>query len=254
MQVLGIDIGTSEIKGSVIDTRTGKAVSEVKKIDGFKSSSPHKIVASIHRLASKQFEWKGPIGCAIPESVRSGTTLSASRLDPAWDTIDAEHLISEITGTQVTVINDADASGIAEVKFGAGRHDKGVIIMLTVGTGIGSAVFVDRKLVPNTELGLLEIRGITAQDRASNTSRKAEGLGRKAWAKRLEFVLEAFEEVFHPDLFIIGGQMSRKSEKILPHIKIKTPLRGASFENDAAMVGAAVVAAERKKGEKVFYI
>lgn len=254
MDVLGIDIGSSEIRGCVIDTKEGRAVSEVLSISGLKSSSPHKVASTLHKLVAKEFKWSGLMGVALPEAVRGGVTFSGRRLDSSWESTDAEHLISEITGNQAAVINDADAGGIAEVTFGVGRDHNGVLIMLTIGTGIGSALFVDRKLVPNTELGLMEIRGVSAQDRASNRSRKEEGLSRKSWAKRVEFVLERYERVFHPDLFIIGGQMSRKAEKTLPYIKIRTPLKGASFQADASMVGAAVFAADRRKGEKVFYL
>lgn len=254
MQVLGVDIGSSEIRGCVIDTTEGRAVSEVHAIDGLKSASPHKVASNLHKLVAKHFQWSGLMGVAIPEAVRGGVTFSGRRLDPAWESTDAEHLFSEITGNQVVVVNDADAGGIAEVKFGVGRDQKGVLIMLTIGTGIGSALFVDRKLVPNTELGLMEIRGVTAQDRASNRTRKQEGLTRKTWAKRVEFVLQRYERIFHPDLFIIGGQLSRKAEKTLPYIKVRTPLRAASFQGDASMVGAAVVAADQRKGEKVFYL
>lgn len=254
MDILGIDIGTSEIKGAIIDTKKGVFLTKVKTVGPLQETSPHKLASSLHRLVSKEFKWKGPIGCAIPESVRKGVVLTARRFDPSWEATDAEHLFSEITGTSVTIINDADASGIAEYRLGAAKKQKGVVILLTVGTGIGSALFVDGRLVPNSQLGLLEFRGVTVEERASNKSRKEEGLDRKGWAKRLEFVLEGMEQIFHPDLFVIGGQMSRKSDKILPYVKIKTPLIGAAFEGEASLVGAAILAADRKNGEKVFYI
>jgi polyphosphate glucokinase len=253
LEVLGIDIGTDEIKGCIVDTEHGKFSSEIKTVK-IKSTSTHKVISAIHKLVSKEFNWDGPIGCAIPEAVTKGVSLSSRRLDSSWEATDAQHLISEITGSEVGVINDADACGIAELKFGAGRDQSGVIIVLTVGKGIGSAIFSDGKLFPNTELGMMEIRGITAQQRASNKSRKEEGLGRKAWAKRIEFVLEAYEQMFHPDLFILGGQISKKAEKTLPHIKINTPIVGASLENEATLVGAAVYAADLMQGQKVFYM
>lgn len=253
MEVLGIDIGTDEIKGCIVDTENGKFSSEIKSVK-LKSTSTHKVISAIHKLVSKEFNWEGPIGCAIPEAVTKGVSLSAKRLDASWESTDVQHLISEITETSVSVINDTDASGIAELKFGAGRDQSGVIIVLTVGKGIGSALFSDGRLFPNSELGMMEIRGLTAQERASNKSRKQEGLGRKAWAKRIEFVLEAYEQMFHPDLFILGGQISKKAEKTLPYIKINTPIAGASFESEASIVGAAVYAADRAQGLKVFYM
>lgn len=253
MEVLGIDIGSNGIKGCIVDTKRGKIVSEKKKVSPIKSTSPHKILSQMHQLVSKEFKWNGPVGCAFPAPVINGIVVAASRVHDSWVDTDAQHLFSEITENSVFVINDSDASGLAEMKFGAGKNQKGVVIMLTVGTGIGSSIFMDGNLLPNSELGSMEMKGISAEKRASNRARKEEGLRKKTWATRMQFVLEMYESILHPDLFIIGGQMSKKADKVFPYIKIKTPVKAAVFENEASIVGAAMFAAESKKSAKIFY-
>lgn len=250
---MGIDIGSFGIKGCIVDTVQGKIISEKKSTPPLKDSSPHKVLSQLHQLVSKEFRWKGAVGCAFPAPVINGMVVSATRIHDSWIGTDARHLISEITETNVSVINDSDASGMAEMKFGAGINQKGVVIMLTVGTGIGSALFVDGKLLPNTELGSIEIRGITAEERASNRARKEEGIRKKRWATRMQFVLETYQGIFHPDLFIIGGQMSKKADKVFPYIKIKTPVKAAVFQNEASIVGAAMFAANRENSGNIFY-
>lgn len=251
MEVLGIDIGSYGVKGCIVDTAEGKMLSDQFSTPPLEDTSPPKILSQMHQVVKKHFGWKGPIGCAFPAPVSHGNVVSARRIDSSWVDVDAEQLFEEITGNPVTVINDSDASGIAEMYFGIGKRQDGFVVVLTVGTGIGSSLFMDGQLIPNTELGLIEIRGITIEERASNKSRKREGLGKKAWARRLQMALETYENVFHPDLFILGGQLSRKAKKIFPYIKINTPFKPASFENEASIVGAALVATNKK--EKVFY-
>jgi len=251
MEVLGIDIGSYGIKGCIVDTQEGKILSERKSTSPLEDTTPHKILAQLHHIVKNEFEWEGLVGCAFPAPVNKGIVLSAKRIHDSWVDADAEQLFSEITDNSVSVINDTDATGLAEMYFGAGQNQEGLTIVLTVGTGIGSSIFMDGKLVPNTELGLMEIRGITIEERASNKSRKEEGIRKKKWAKRLQLVLEHLEKIFHPDLFILGGQLSRKADKTFPYIKINTAFKAASFENDASIVGAAMVAANRN--DKVFY-
>jgi len=243
MQVLGIDIGSYGIKGCIVDTEEGKILSDRYSTPKLEDTSPHKIISQLHEVV-QNFSWEGPIGCAFPAPVSNGVVISASRIDPSWVDADAEHLFSEITGSPVTVLNDTDATGIAEMRFGAGRNQKGVVIVLTVGTGIGSSVFIDGKLLPNTELGRVEIKGITAEERASNRARKEEGIRKKVWARRLQLMLTHYEHLFHPDLFILGGQLSRKAEKTFPYIKVNTDFKAASFLNDASIAGAAMCAAD----------
>jgi len=249
MEVLGIDIGSYGIKGCIVDTRKGKIISDRHTTPPIEDTSPHKILSLLHEVVS-EMQWEGPIGCAFPAPIRHGVVIDATRIDPSWNDADAEMLFSEITDDPVTVLNDTDASGLAEMRFGAGKNQKGVVIVLTVGTGIGSSLFSDGKLVPNTELGHIEIKGIRAEERASNRARKEEGIRKKKWARRLELMLSHYESLFHPDLFIIGGQLSRKAKKIFPYIKINTNFKPAKFLNDASIVGAAMAMADRLRAEK----
>lgn len=247
MEVLGIDIGSYGIKGCIVDTEKGEIISERKSTPPLEDTAPHKLLAQMHEIVKNEFEWSGPVGCAFPAPVNKGIVLSAKRIDDSWIDADAEQLFSEITDNPFSVINDTDATGLAEMHFGAGQNQEGLTIVLTVGTGIGSSIFMKGQLVPNTELGFMEIRGITVEERASNKSRKEEGIRKEAWANRLQLVLKHFENIFHPNLFILGGQLSRKAEKTFPYIKINTPFEVANFQNDASIVGAAMVAAGEKK-------
>ena len=246
MEVLGIDIGSYGIKGCIVDTQKGEIKSERKSTPPLDDTTPHKVLAKIHQIVSKEFKWDGPVGCAFPAPVNKGIVLSAKGVDDAWVDANAEQLFSDITENKFSVINNADATGLAEMHFGAGQNQEGVTIVLTVGAGIGSSMFLDGRLVPNTELGLMEIRGITVEEHASNKSRKEEDIRKKTWAERLQLVLEHFETVLHPDLFILGGALSRKADKIFPFIKINTAFKAANFLNDASIIGAAMVAAHKK--------
>lgn len=252
MEVLGIDIGSFGIKGAIVDTEKGEIISEKLTSDKISDSRPHKVISKFHKIV-KKFNWEGPIGCAFPEGISKGVVLSTNRMDAEWLDADAEHLFSEITNCKVSVINDTDATGLAEMTFGVGAKQRGTTIVLTVGTGIGSAIFVDGILVPNTELGLIEIDGITIEERASNKVRKQEGIQRKTWAKRLQSALEYYEKLFHPDLFILGGQLSRKADKTFPFLKLNTKFKAAQLQNDASIVGAAYYAASMEVVEKEFY-
>lgn len=242
MEVLGIDIGSYGIKGAIVDTEKGEIVSEKRTTDKIADTRPHKLISKLHKVV-KKFDWNGPIGCALPAATSKGVVLSTTRMDQGWVDADADHLFSEITGCEVYSINDTDATGIAEMTFGAGVGQRGTVIVLTVGTGIGSSLFVDGILVPNTELGQIEIRGISIEERASNRARKEEGIRKKTWAKRLQLSLEHYEKLFHPDLFILGGQLSKKADKTFPYIKLKTKFKAADLLNDASIVGAAFHAA-----------
>lgn len=244
MEILGIDIGSSGIKGCIVDTEKGEIISDRKSTPPLDDTTPHKVLAKMHQIVRKDFNWTGPVGCAFPAPVNNGIILSATRIDNSWVDADAQQLFSEITDNQFSVINDTDATGLAEMHFGAGKNQKGVTIVLTVGTGIGSSVFVDSQLVPNTELGFMEIKGTTAEERASNKVRKEDEIPKKMWAKRLQLVLEHFEKIFHPNLFILGGQLSQKADNTFPYIKVTTTFKAASFLNDASIVGAAMIAAK----------
>lgn len=252
MEVLGIDIGSYGIKGAIVDTEKGEIVSKKRTTDKIDDTRPHKLISKLHKVV-KKFDWDGPIGCAFPAATSKGVVLSANRVDKGWVDADADHLFSEITGCPVSVINDTDATGLAEMTFGVGKKQRGTVIVLSVGTGIGSSIFVDGILVPNTELGLMEIKGISVEERASNRVRKEEGIRKKTWAKRLQLVLEHYESLFHPDLFILGGQLSKKADKTFPFIKIKTKFKAASLQNEASIVGAAYYATSVQVDKKEFY-
>lgn len=241
MEILGIDIGGSGINAAIVETSTGMLLSEKFRIDTPEDTTPHKVMAKVHEV-TRHFNWKGPIGCAFPAPVVDGVIIDSLYLDPSWDNADIDQLLHEITDCPVYVINDADAAGMAEMRFGAGRDRRGVVIVLTVGRGIGSALFVDGKLLPNTELGKIEIRGITAQERASERIRKEEGLKKSTWAKRIELVLNSFERIFYPDLFIFAGGVSKKLDNIKEYIDIKTPFVPADLLNTAGIIGAAMYA------------
>lgn len=246
MEILGIDIGSKGIKGAIVDTEAGEIVSGKKSTDNIEDTRPHKLISKLHKVV-KKFDWTGPVGIAFPAATHKGFIMSADRVDGAWKDADAEHLFSEITGCKVHVINDTDATGLAEMTFGVGRKTTGTVIVLTVGHGIGSSIFVDRNLVPNTELGKIQFKGETIEEYASNRVRKEESLQRKEWAKRLQKVLEYYEGLFHPELFIMGGQLSKKAKKTLPYIKIETRLKPAEFKNNASIVGAAYYASLREE-------
>jgi polyphosphate glucokinase len=246
LEVLGIDIGSYGIKGAIVDTVLGEIISKKKTTGSLEDTRPHKIISKMHSIV-KQFDWKGPIGCAFPAAMNRGSVISANRIDEAWIDADAAHLFSEITGCHVSVINDTDAAGLAEMTFGAGKNQKGTTIVLTVGTGVGSSIFNNGILLPNTELGQIQIKGVPVENRASNKARKEEGMKRKTWAKRLQLTLEHYEHVFHPNLFILGGQVSKKPEKTFPFIKLNTRLKPAALKNEASIIGAGYYAHLQQK-------
>jgi len=246
LEVLGIDIGSYGIKGAIVDTVLGEIISKKKTTGSLEDTRPHKLISQMHTIV-KQFDWKGPIGCAFPAAMNRGIVISANRVDEAWVDADAAHLFSEITGCKVSVINDTDAAGLAEMTFGAGKNQKGTTIVLTVGTGIGSSIFNNGILLPNTELGQIHIKGVPIEERVSNKARKEEGMKRKRWAKRLQLTLEHYEHVFHPNLVILGGQVSKKPEKTFPFIKLNTKLKPAALKNEASIIGAGYYAHLQQK-------
>jgi polyphosphate glucokinase len=189
--------------------------------------------------------WDGPVGVAFPAIVRHGVVNLAANIDDSWIGVDADRLYTEACGHDVTMINDADAAGVAEMRFGAGRGRAGVVLMLTFGTGIGSGLFVDGRLVPNTELGHLELDGHDAETRAAAVVREREGIGWKQWAPRVERYLRHLEMLFSPDLFIVGGGASKAAGKWLPLISIDTEIVAAAMANNAGIVGAALVGSGR---------
>ena len=241
--VLGIDIGGTGIKGAPVDTTTGKLLADRHRILTPHPATPKAVADVVGELAAF-FDWKGPTGTTFPAVVKRGVTLTAANVDPKWVGTDAAEIFSGAIGGPVTVVNDADAAGIAEMQFGAGVGSRGVVMMITLGTGIGSALFVDGVLVSNTELGHLEVRGKDAERRAAESVREAESLSWKKWAKRLDAYFDMLHALFTPDLFIVGGGVSKKANKFLPHLSTPTPVVPAQLLNDAGIVGAALAHAQ----------
>ena len=246
MEILGIDIGGSGIKGAPVNIITGELMAERYRIPTPQPSVPTAVAEVVAKLVT-HFNWQGPIGCAFPAVIKQGVVYTAANIDSAWLGINGAKLIEETTGCPTTLLNDADAAGIAEMTFGAGKNHFGTVIIHTFGTGIGSAIFINRQLVPNTEFGHMEIRGKEAEHRAADGVRSQKDLSWKQWAKRVNEFLERMEALFWPDLFIIGGGVSKKHEKFLPLLQTLTPIVPAHLLNQAGIIGAALAAANRLK-------
>lgn len=241
MQILGIDVGGSGIKGAPVDTRTGKFLAERARIKTPKGAEPEPVAKVVAEIA-RSFEWTGPIGIGFPAPIKAGVAMMAANVSDKWVGTNADELFTKVTGCDCTMINDADAAGLAEMKFGAGKGQPGTVIMITLGTGIGTAIFHRGKLLPNTEFGHLEMNGRDAEHRASDAVRQIQALSWKKYAKRLNRYLAAMEKLFWPDLFIIGGGISKESEKYIPLLTIETPVIPAQLLNEAGIVGAALAA------------
>jgi polyphosphate glucokinase len=241
--VLGVDIGGSGIKGAPVDLSTGKLLADRVKLETPHPSLPA-AVADVVRVLVTGFSWTGPIGITFPGVVIDGVMKSAANVDKSWIDTDARQLFGQATGQPVVMINDADAAGLAEMKFGAGVGQNGTVLMLTLGTGIGSALFIDGILVPNTEFGHIEIRGREAEKRASELVREEHDLSWGKWAGNVDEYLRHIEAVLSPDLFIVGGGISKQSEKWVPRLTgIRARIVPAALLNDAGIVGAAMAAA-----------
>lgn len=246
MQGFGIDIGGSGIKGAIVDLDKGDLIGERHRIETPQPATPQAVAQVVAKLVS-HFEWNGPFGCTFPAIVRNGVTMTAANVDKSWIGTDAAGLFTQATGQRVRVLNDADAAGIAEMSFGAGQgRQKGLVMVLTFGTGIGSAIFLDGKLLPNSEFGHLPMpmKGIIAEHYCSERVRKAEDLKWDAWAVRANHYLALLELLLSPDLFIIGGGISKKADKWLPLLKTRAALAPAELLNEAGIVGAAMAVQE----------
>jgi len=241
MHVLGIDIGGSGIKGAPVDLQRGELTCERLRIKTPQPATPAAVAATVADMV-RHFEWTGTVGCGLPAVIQNGIARTAANIDPAWIGTDANRLLSEATGCQVSVCNDADAAGLAEMEFGAGRNRSGTTVLITVGTGLGSALFRDAVLLPNSELGHLELDGEPAEKYASGAVRKNLELSYKSWAKRFDRYLHLVRGLFWPDLFIIGGGISKKHEKFFPYLTVDTEIVPAQLRNNAGIVGAALAA------------
>jgi polyphosphate glucokinase len=246
MQIFGVDIGGSGIKGAPVDLDKGDLAQERLKVLTPHPATPESVADGVQQVV-EHFGWTGPVGLTFPGVVAGGATIrTAANVDKGWIDTDARALFRErLGGLPVTVVNDADAAGVAEMSFGAGRGRGGTVILLTFGTGIGSALFVDGVLVPNTELGHLELHGHDAEKRASSKAREDHELTWEHWARRVQKYLAHVEMLFSPELFIIGGGVSRKADKFLHFIEgVEAEIVPAQLQNNAGIVGAAMHAAK----------
>ncbi len=243
MTILGIDIGGTGIKGAPVDTETGELCGERFRIPTPQPALPNPVADIVGQIAA-HFNYQGPAGITFPGVIKKGVVFSAANVDESWMHTDAANLFTTHVGGPVQVVNDADAAGVAEMRFGAGKGRPGVVILLTLGTGIGSAIFLDGVLLPNSEFGHLKIRGKDAEKRASERVREEKGMSWKQWAKHFNEYLAELEYLFSPELFIIGGGASKKADKFLPHLTSKTEVMivPAQMQNNAGIIGAAYLA------------
>jgi polyphosphate glucokinase len=242
---LGIDIGGTGIKGAPVDIDVGDLVADRYRIDTPKKSRPHEVVKVVEQVVAHFPDVQGPIGLTFPGVVIGGVVHTAANVDKTWIDFDADKFFGEQLGRPVTMMNDADAAGVAEMNFGAGKDKKGVVIMITLGTGIGCALFHDGVLLPNTELGHIEIDGKDAERLASGSARDDEKLSWKDYGKRVQRYLRRIDALLWPDLVIIGGGVSKEAEKFLVDVKVRVPIVSAELLNNAGIVGAAVLAGRR---------
>jgi polyphosphate glucokinase len=242
----GIDIGGSGIKGGLVDLEKGALIGDRLRIDTPRPSTPEAVAEVVAKVVH-HFDWDGPVGITLPAVIKKGVAQTAANIDPQWIGTDADALFADVLGRSVddiAMLNDADAAGMAEIRFGDPIARHGVTTLLTFGTGIGSAVFQDGKLVPNTEFGHLEVDGHDAEKKAAASVKDTEGLSYPHWAKRVSRYLTVLENLIWPDLFIVGGGVSKKSEKWVPLLEIRTKVVVASLQNNAGIVGAAAAAVE----------
>jgi len=244
METLGIDIGGSGIKGAVVDLHTGSLMTDRHRLKTPKQSTPEALAESVAML-TRHFSWQGVVGVGFPGIVcGGGLILSAANLSQAWIGHDARAEFERVTALPFEITNDADAAGIAEMRFGAGADVGGAVLLLTLGTGIGSALFVDGKLIPNTELGHLELNGEAAERYASVRVKAKNKLSWRAWARRLDQYLERVHFYLSPELIILGGGVSRYHEKFIPLLEVGCPVIPAQLRNTAGIVGAALAASD----------
>jgi polyphosphate glucokinase len=246
--ILGIDVGGSAIKGAVIDTKTGELISERVRIESPAISTPEVVTQSIQQIV-KINNWSGPIGIGFPSVVQNGIIKTAANIDKSFIGLNFEQSLTKKLNCQVKIVNDADAAGMAEMKLGAGKDNDGVVILITVGTGLGTVIFNKGKLLPNTELGHIYMsNNREAEIFASDATRQKLDLSWKDWAIRFDEYLRYLEGLFWPDLFIIGGGVSKNEKKFKQHLTIKTNIVTAVLQNNAGIIGAAITA---KKAFKV---
>jgi polyphosphate glucokinase len=244
---IGIDVGGSGIKAAVVDVDAGRFVSERVRIATPNPATPDAVIASIGRIVRRLAKASGldprtPVGVGLPGVTMANTLKSAANIDPGWVDFPVVERMRKATSRPVSIVNDADAAGIAEMRFGVGKDQQGVVIFLTLGTGVGSGVFVDGILVPNTEFGQMEIRGRPAERRSAAAARVRRGLSWKAWSQDLDEHLHRIDDLMWPNLMILGGGVSKNADKFIPRLTIRCPVVPAQLRNDAGIIGAAIVA------------
>lgn len=241
---LGVDIGGSGIKGAVVDLSTGRLVSERFKLLTPQPSTPPAVARTVAQVL-RHCSWSGAFGATFPAVVSGGVARTAANVDPTWIGTNIEEVLEEATGLTVSAVNDADAAGVAEVAFGAAREHDGLVLVVTLGTGIGTALLYRGVLVPNSELGHIQVGGADAETTASASARERLGLGWRAWSRHLQAYFKALEDYLWPDLIVVGGGVSRRSEKFLPLLELRTPIVPAGLQNEAGIVGSALLASMR---------
>ena len=245
-QALGVDVGGSGVKGAIVDLDTGQLVGERFRIETPQPATPEAVTRAVAEVV-RHFAWTGPLGVTYPGVVVGGVVHTAANVDRSWIGCNAAEAYSKALGGQpVTVLNDADAAGLAEQRYGAGRNQDGVVVLLTFGTGIGSAVIHHGMLLPNTEFGHIEVDGKEAEQRAASSVMERRGWSYRKWTKQVTKVLVAVENAIWPDLIIAGGGISKKADKWIPLLKNRTPVVAAQLLNTAGIVGAAMAAAEEQ--------
>ena len=242
MEVLGIDVGGSGIKGTIVNIETGEFITERHRIETPQPAKPSDIAETIHEIA-KHFNWKGKIGCGFPAAIQNGVIKTASNIDKSNIGVNANKLFSKTTGCKVSVFNDADVAGYAELKFGHIQNFQGMVLFLTIGTGIGSALFKNGVLIPNTEFGHIYMKnGLKAEKYTSDFIRKKEDLNWKIWGKRFNEYLQYMDKLLYPELIIIGGGTSKKFDKFSDLIHVNAKIQPAKLLNNAGIIGAALLA------------
>jgi polyphosphate glucokinase len=247
---IGIDVGGSGIKAAVVDVEAGRLRSERLRVATPNPATPEAVIASIGRMVKRLAKTSGlgtstPVGVGLPGVTLDDTLKSAANIDAGWIGFPVVERLRKATGRPVSIVNDADAAGIAEMRFGVGRDQPGVVIFLTLGTGVGSGVFIDGALVPNTEFGQMEIRGRAAERRSAAAARIRRGLSWKAWSQDLDEHLDRIDKLMWPNLMILGGGVSKAPERFIPRLTVRCPVVAAALRNDAGIIGAAIVAMER---------
>ncbi len=245
MNILGVDFGGSGIKACPVDVSTGELVGQRFRLPTPEGAKPKDVADTLQKLV-EHFQYQGQVGVGFPSVVLNGIIYTAANISKDWVGLNSEQLFKEYTKSPVFVLNDADAAGLAEMRFGVGKEfPRGVLLMLTLGTGIGSAIFVDGHLVPNTEFGHIKIRGKDAERRASDAARQRKELSWQEWAQRLQEYLELMESLIWPDVVVLGGGVSKEWQNFLPYLKLRAKIVPAKLLNQAGIIGAAIYASEK---------